>query len=240
MTNTAKRDHRKLAVLCLLVVLLLAAAAFGTMAWLTASDSVTNTFTVGNFNKPNPDPGTGPDEKPLPADLAGYIVEPNWNKNETHKLIPGASFAKDPYVGIGPKSEDAIVYVYVQNPFEGSSVYFELGDGWSAVEGETVSAEDQGEKDYVSGLFKYTAGLTASASDNVWTANPVFSQVVVSDNAQTEELNIDEDKNIVVSCFIHQAKDGDEAGASLEGTALDAAKYWVNHDILGEPEGSNP
>lgn len=127
MTHTEKRSNRKLIVLCLLLVLLLAATAFGTMAWLTASSSVTNTFTVGNFNEPKPNPeNPGTDENPTPEpdpgsgvnpedpeyapNFSGYLYEPSWDTTAEHKLVPGGSLYKDPYVGIGKDSEDAVVY----------------------------------------------------------------------------------------------------------------------------------
>lgn len=234
MTRTEKRSNRRLVVLCLLVVLLLAATAFGTMAWLTASDSVTNTFTVGNFNKPDPGPdGQGPTGDPLPEDLDGYIVEPSWKTDEKHKLVPGASLAKDPYVGIGKDSEEAIVYVYVQNPFKNNSVYFTLNSDWSAVDGYATKVGDA--NNYSEGLFKYDTTLQAGATDNVWTTTPVFSSVVVADGAKTEDLNITE-KDIVVSCFLHQAKDGDAGAASLATEALTAAEAWA--DKIKTPAGS--
>lgn len=224
MTQTAKRDHKKLSLLCLLVALLLMATAFGTMAWLTKEDSITNEFTVGNFNKPE-DPEDRPDQEPdAPAvdepniSQDGYIIEPSWDTSADaeHKLIPGASLYKDPYVGIGKGSEDAEVYVYVSNPFGENAVYFSLTEAWEPVEGQVAAATVTGvsETIYTGGLFHYigddkTAILTASDEEDVWTDRPVFRKVVVSDDASTEDLNIEGAKNIVVSCFIHQVKDGD-------------------------------
>lgn len=238
MTQTAKKDRKKLALLTLLVVLLIAAAALGTMAWLTAQDSITNTFTVGNFNKPtDPDDRPDPDkeipdgEKPEKPNISadGYIIEPSWDTKDEHKLVPGGSLYKDPYVGIGKGSEDAQIYVYVKNPFGENAVYFSLTDAWEPVEGRVTEATGTGAAGtvYTGGLFHYIGDdksdiLKANATDDVWTNRPVFSKVFVNDNASTEDLNIEGEKNIVVSCFIHQAYDGD-GEAIPENTIKQAA-----------------
>lgn len=242
MTHTEKRSNRKLIVLCLLLVLLLAATAFGTMAWLTASSSVTNTFTVGNFNKPDPDPADPSDpEHPLPDPdatvtdpmMGGYLYEPSWSLGAEHKLVPGGSLDKDPYVGIGKDSEDAIVYVYVENPFLKDSVYFTLNAGWEPVT-DYVTKVDGDNSKYISGLFKYSGVLEASETADVWTSAPVFSSVVVAQGATVEDLNPMDDgqpiaQDIVVSCYIHQAYDGSdtEKDNMLATAALEGAKKWV-------------
>ena len=53
-----KAQTRSLMSLCLAVVLVLS-AVLGTIAYMTATEKVTNTFTVGSFNKPTTDPDDG-------------------------------------------------------------------------------------------------------------------------------------------------------------------------------------
>lgn len=236
--NRQKRKNGKVAALVTVVLLLIAFAVMGTIAWLTATDEVTNTFTVGTFNKPeiptdptNPDPEdpdvpdpVDPDDPDNPdsaddMDLDGYIIEPSWNKNIEHKLIPGASFYKDPYVGIGDESESAVIYVYIDNPYS-NRVYFTLNDGWSAVEGqaEVGSAPDT----YTGGLFKYDSILNSVAGNNAWTAAPVFNAITVDDSADVNDLTAANGENeINVSCFIHQAYD--ENGSEIDAATIQNA-----------------
>ena len=225
--KSATAGRKRMAFLLFLALALVVSTALVTVAWLTAEDSITNRFTVGNFapptdpgEKPTPDPGAGEVTDPNES-LGGYIIEPSWDTTDEHKLVPGGDLYKDPYVGIGAGSEEAAVYVYVENPFGNNSVYFTLNTtAWEAVEGETVSA-NQGLNTYVSGLFHYTGGtggiLEADASKDVWTSDPVFTKVVVSDTATTEDLNTPAEKEITVSCFIHQVHDGNgsEIGADV-------------------------
>lgn len=220
--QTQNKSRKKALLLSVLGLLLVVCVTVGTVAWLTAEDSLTNTFTVGNFNKPDttdpeppaptPDPGSGVDPDNPNINVSGYIMEPSWDTTAEHKLVPGGSLYKDPYVGIGKGSEDAVVYVYVSNPFQNKSVYFKLNDAWQAVADQTVEGPSGGT--YVSGLFKYvgddsTGILKASATQDSWTSRAVFTQVTVSDTASTADLNIEGEKDIVVSCFIHQAYSGD-------------------------------
>lgn len=224
--QTQKKNRKKALLLSVLGLTLVACITAGTMAWLTAEDSITNTFTVGNFNvpdptepeTPDPDPDSGVDPENPTVSETGYIIEPSWDTTAEHKLVPGGSLYKDPYVGIGAGSEDAVIYVYVENPFLKQSVYFKLNDAWQAVDGQTTAGPNEGT--YVGGLFKYmgedsTGILEASKDNDVWTSRAVFTQVTVSDNASTADLNIEGNKSITVSCFIHQATDGD-------GTAIPA------------------
>lgn len=78
--------------LAALLVLLVGAGA--TVAWLTATDEVSNTFTVGK--------------------IAITLDEPNWDE-DANKIYPGAAIDKDPTVTVAANSEDCYVYVMVDN-----------------------------------------------------------------------------------------------------------------------------
>ena len=203
-----KSKKRSILTVCLALALV-ASAVLGTIAYMTAQDSKTNTFTVGSFNKP-----TDPDTH---KQLDSYLLEPSWKENS--KLVPGGSVAKDPKVGIGVGSEDAYIYVYVDNKTltdaKKKLVTFTLGDGWTAVANHAVEGDDP--NTYVSGLFKYNTKLTGGN----WTKN-VFEKVDVSENANTTDFA--ENPQMTVYAYIHQATGS--AGADLATTADEAAIRW--------------
>ena len=213
-----KKKNRKYVVIPLLLLLLLVTVG-GTVAWLTATNTKTNTFTVGKFVKPAKTPdGTA-------NNLDEFLTEPSWVTTAEHKLLPGVTYAKDPYVGIGKGSEDAVVYVQVTNPFS-NKVYFTINEGWEAVPGETtVAATGAPANSYTSGIFKYTAGLTNATEGDVWTTKPLFSKIQVANDAQDSDYTVAQgvDPSIVVKSFIHQAKDGSNQPIS-DATILSAAK----------------
>lgn len=205
-----KSKTRSILTVCLALALV-AAAVLGTIAYMTAQDSKTNTFTVGSFNKP-----TDPDHPEQTLD--SYLIEPSWVENS--KLVPGGSVAKDPKVGIGAGSEDAYIYVYVDNKTLADAdkklVTFTLNDGWTAVEGHAVAGN--ADNTYVSGLFKYNTKLTGGD----WTSN-VFTKVDVSASANTTDFATE--PQMIVYAYIHQATDG--AGVDdLADTANTAAIAW--------------
>ena len=204
-----KSKTRSILTVCLALALL-ASAVLGTIAYMTAQDSKTNTFTVGSFNKP-----TDPDHPD--QTLESYLIEKNWVENS--KLVPGGSVAKDPKVGIGAGSEDAYIYVYVDNKTLTDTnkklVTFTLDEGWTAVEGHAVAGDAP--NTYVSGLFKYNTKLTGGS----WTSN-VFAKVDVSANANTTDFAAKPQMNVYA--YIHQAADG--AGVDLADTANTAAIAW--------------
>lgn len=235
MSRSRTRSSKKKTVtIAVLVACLLLAAIGGTIAWLTTQDSLTNSFTAGKIDPV--DPGDdGPDDKPIPDEiedpdidkkLSSNLYEPSWDPDS--KLMPAVSIAKDPYVGVGAGSEPAYVYVYVTNSMVNNNhVYFAINDGWSAVENKTKSVLVGGETMYISGLFKYNAGLDASdATGNDWTEKALFDEIVVSENA--DQLDFRESDGttvgkIVVQAYLHQMyKDADQS-QDLETEAEEAA-----------------
>ena len=81
---------KKIFSLCLVVALVATAVIGGTLAYFTdTTESKVNEFTVGNV-KIN-------------------LTEPEWKGNAT--LMPGTSYAKDPTITVGEKSQDAYVFL---------------------------------------------------------------------------------------------------------------------------------
>ena len=201
-TKENKKTNRNLILVILLCVIALSATIGGTIAWLTKTDKLTNSFVVGTFEVPTTDPV----DSSVGINIDGHLYEPSWDDSITHKIIPGSSYAKDPYVGIGAGSEDAVVYVYVENNFS-TKVYFTVNPGWEMVGDEGGFKEGTTAR----GMFKYTAGLTGNPNSDVWTTTPLFNEIVVDESADYSDLAVGEGKKseIVVSSFIHQAKDAD-------------------------------
>lgn len=218
-----KAQTRTLLSLCLAVVLVLS-AVLGTIAYMTAHDTVTNTFTVGSFNKPTKDPDGGD----LPSDVT-YIYEKNWRANtDGHKLVPDSPTIKDPKVGIGKGSEAAYVYVCIQNKLvatDEDAVYFTLNSGWTPVGTAGVDYKKVtvgGNEYYTGGLFKYDTMLEPTTDADAWTASAIFDTVTTNSDVNTSDFT---DLDMVVNAYIHQAKDN---GNPIDTTTLDtAAQTWA-------------
>lgn len=216
MRREKRENKKKLYIALILLLLLVTITATGTISWLTKVSSISNTFTVGAFEKPT----TSPVDPLQQITIDGNIYEPSWNSEEEHRLIPAAVFAKDPYVGIGAGSEDAVVYVYVENSFS-NKVYFTINSGWEAVSNSTTAGYKEGT--YTSGLFKYTAGLSAAADVDKWTTTPLFSELSTDETSELVDFTVadGEKTEIKVSSFLHQAKDSD--GTAIPESTIEAA-----------------
>ena len=98
-----KKFKALLVVACAL--LLVAASVFGTMAYLTSTDEVKNTFTVGKVN-------IKLDE--AKANTDGSLVEGAARvKANSYKLLPGHTYNKDPMVTVLSGSEPSYVKMTV-------------------------------------------------------------------------------------------------------------------------------
>lgn len=95
----------KALLLMLCAVLLVAASVLGTMAYLTSTDTVTNTFTVGKVKITLDEAKVGDDGKAI-------TPEERVKENDYH-LLPGGTYDKDPTVHIQPKSEESYVRLLV-------------------------------------------------------------------------------------------------------------------------------
>lgn len=102
------KNYRKALLLVLCAVLLVAASVLGTLAYLTDTKSVTNTFTVGSVK-------ITLDENHV--DDQGKAVTPadRHDDGNTYHLLPGHEYDKDPIVHVVANSDDCYVFVKVEN-----------------------------------------------------------------------------------------------------------------------------
>ena len=99
------KTRNKALLLTLCAVLLVTASVLGTMAYLTSTDKVENTFTVGSVN-------IKLDE--AKANTDGSLVEgADRVKANSYKLLPGHTYNKDPMVTVLNGSESSYIKMTV-------------------------------------------------------------------------------------------------------------------------------
>lgn len=114
------KTARKALMLILCAALLVSATVMGTLAYLTSKDTVTNTFSVGKV-------AITLDELDVDNSTEG---ENDRDKANAYHLLPGETYDKDPTVHVLANSEDAWVFVNVENdiaPIEAASDVTEGG-----------------------------------------------------------------------------------------------------------------
>ena len=99
------KTKSKILLLMLCAVALVAASVLGTLAYLTSTDEVVNTFTVGNVKIKLDEAKANPDGTLVPnADRV---------KANSYKLLPGHNYAKDPMVTVLKGSESSYIKMTV-------------------------------------------------------------------------------------------------------------------------------
>lgn len=234
MENKKKKRYGIVAALLLLVL----AAGVGTYAWLTATQSLENVFTVGSFGTPDKKPDPANPENPGQDNNDGkaYLFETRWVDNT--KIVPGSSAEKNPNVGIKQGSDDAYVFIYVKNAMvkDGTALvntpYFTLNGNWKPVAGDQVTTNGT-EGQYVSGLFMYAKGSTTGvpavlkakeATQDVYTGE-LFSEVKFP--GTLEGSMVAESPKMTVSAYIFGADQSDGAPSAADN-AIAQAKTWAN------------
>jgi len=101
------KKFKKALALLLCAVLLVAGSVMGTLAYLTAQDTVVNTFTVGNVQ-------IILDEADVNEDGSYVTDHDNRVKANEYHLLPGHTYIKDPTVTVLANSEECYVRMKVQ------------------------------------------------------------------------------------------------------------------------------
>lgn len=160
------KKAKKALALVLCAVLLVAGSVMGTLAYLTSTtETVNNTFTVGNVS-------ITLDETQVDA-YGNILYGPSSSTNKVtsneYKLIPGHEYTKDPTVHVTAGSEDAWLFVKVENDIVDIEAPTTIADqmaanGWKLVADQT-------------NVYAYKE--TVSAGDNI----PVFGAFTIKGTA---------------------------------------------------------
>lgn len=192
---------KKIAVMFAAVVLVVAATIGGTLAWLTAtSDTVTNTFTVGDIN-------IKLDEE----DVDNSTADADRDTANAYKIIPGGTSEKDPTVTVHKGSEKCYVYVTVENQLVLETTVvgsLDISSDWERI-------ATSGNKT----LYRYKEIVDASSS--AVELPEVFTTVKYSESITKEDIKDLTGKKIIVNAYAHQSEYTNQATADAE------AKTWA-------------
>lgn len=205
------KTKTKALLLALCAIMLVVASVFGTLAYLTDTETVTNTFTVGQVH-------IKLDEAPV--DTNGKETTGDRVQENSYKLLPGHEYDKDPMVTVMNGSEESYVrmLVTVQN-YEGLKKAFpsDIADenqvsvfllqnfvkGWDP-EVWVYEGFDAKTSTYE---FRH-AGTVTEEDDTVestkdWELKPLFTEIFLADEVTNDQLKylyyeLDEKGNLQV------------------------------------------
>ncbi len=227
---------KKTLVLIACIVVLVAAAVTGSLAFLIDEASVTNTFTVGKV-----------DIKVDEADPENPGIRTE-DGNEYH-ILPGQTYAKDPMLTVLAGSEESYirmvmeisnhsaVQAIVDNHCGGDyAVLFGqngYGSDWTYVDYEVDSA-----KNTISFEFRYNATVSTLDPKEDLALQPLFTELVVPDLVSRDELaalygdetTVEDDFKITVYGHAIQT----------EGFIGDVDKAWESFENQYAYENQNP
>ena len=153
----ARNRIKPLLTLCC-ALLLVAAGVFGTLAYLTGTDTVNNTFTVGNVK-------ITLDEAKVTTDGTPVEGADRVKANEYH-LLPGHTYTKDPTVTVKANSEACWLFVKVtESENLDTFITYAIAEGWTELQDgvyyREVSASNADQ------TFSVLAGNTVTVNSDV-------------------------------------------------------------------------
>ena len=192
----------KAILMALCAVLLVAASVMGTLAYLTSTDTVTNTFTVGNV-------AITMDE----LDVDDSTADATRDKANVYKLLPGHTFTKDPTIHVASTSEDCYLFVKVVNEIKN----IEAADTETSKTSIAAQMEAKGWDvvDATNGIYVYADAEGKPAAVTAGSDVVVFDNFKISDGVNNATLATYNSKTIVVTAYAVQ-KDGFESKTASE------------------------
>ena len=195
-----KKTKALMLVLC--AVLLVTASVLGTMAYLTSTDKVVNTFTVGKVAITLDEAKVDPD---------GTAVTPAERvKENAYHLLPGHVYTKDPTVHVQANSEDSFIFVKVENGIAryeaGTTIAAQIAaNGWTALNG-------------VENVYYKTYTKSAESTDL-----PVFGDFTIANHANAADSwnNFSAETKVTVTAYAVQ-QDGFASAAAAWGETFGA------------------
>lgn len=195
-----KKTKALMLVLC--AVLLVTASVLGTMAYLTSTDKVVNTFTVGKV-------AITLDEAQVKEDGTPVAGAARVTGNAYH-LLPGHTYTKDPTVHVQANSEDSFIFVKVENGIAnyeaGTTIAAQIAEnGWTALTG-------------VANVYYKAYTKRAEITDL-----PVFGNFTIADNANGADgwNNFSAETKVTVTAYAVQ-KAGFASAAAAWGETFGA------------------
>lgn len=187
---------KKMLMAVVAIVLIVVISVSATFAYLTADDSVENTFTVGKVEITLDEAKVNEYGEKVKADGTvaeeGDVLADRVDAN-TYKLIPGLTYTKDPIVHVDKNSEDCWIFVRIENGL-GDNAKINIGADWTLLAG-------------TGNVYAYKEVVGANANVTV------FTEFTYSEDVK--DPSTDEGKKIIVTAYAVQAEgfENNAAGA---------------------------
>ncbi len=224
------KTKKKALALALCAVLLVVTSVLGTMAYLTDTDTVTNTFTVGKVH-------IDLDEAKV-DEMGNKVGDDRWvptddDPAQEYRLLPGHTYVKDPTVTVLEGSEDCYVRMMATITYNATAddVFAKYGEAnnmsaWLNIDyaswqlnGDPETTKDEEAKTitrtyefrYVGAQKKTDTDGVVPKSDDPTKLEPLFTTVTVPGLVTNEEIATLQGMSITVVAQAIQADGFDTA-----------------------------
>jgi len=211
-----KRSKVMLTALC--AVLLVVGSVFGTIAYFTDSEVVTNTFTVGKVD-------ISMDE----ADTDDSTADADRDTANKYHLIPGQTYVKDPTIHVAADSEACYLFVKVENGIkaieteeQGKSVAEQMAalDWYLIDEANGIYALGKGKDDAEKAKYTVSGGAEVVVFNSFTIDGDKVVNVEEGETVETGEFDLSDyaTAEIKVTAYAVQAAGFDTAQAAWDAT----------------------
>ena len=216
------KTAKKAMLMTLCAIILVVATVFGTMAYLTSTDEVENTFTVGNVKITLDEAKVNTNGSPVEG--ADRV------KANEYKLMPGHTYTKDPTIHVDAASEDCFIRakVTLTNAKEWIAIATKYAD--NKVENIIKGTDDniwwvsQPAVDETANTVTYTfvyknESHTDELGKRIWTSTDskdlvLFNEIAIPGDLTNDELAAVGSSKITVVAEAIQADGFDDADAA--------------------------
>lgn len=181
---------KKVVVLVLAAMMVLGCAMGATLAWLTDSATVTNTFTPSNINitLTETNPAVDTDEN-----------SPH-KGNHVAKMVPGSDIAKDPKVTVLKDSEKCFLFIEIDDSAVKDYLDYTVATGWTPLTGLPTDTKDS---DYTANKVYYRV-VDSSTSDQGFGILAGDKVTVMDTLGKTEMAAVGTGKDMVFTAYAVQ------------------------------------
>ena len=213
-----KNMKKKLLIMSVAMVLVCAFAVGMTIAYLTSTDEVVNTFTVGNVRIKLDEAKVNLDGTP--------VQDADRVKANSYKLIPGHTYTKDPTVTVLEGSEESYIKmtvtvtksdvlddIFAPNGADLTSIFIGYDGTTWIYKGITEDNENK------TRTYEFWYKTTVDAREDAVKLEPLFTSIVVPDFITGDQLAELQTMKITVNAYAIQA-DGFGGNAEAAWTAF--------------------
>ena len=200
------KTRSKALLMTMCAVLLVVGSVMGTIAYLTDTEAVTNTFSVGSVGLKLDEADVNEMGQPLKNDAVVEKVEdadrvqPTTEDPQKYHLLPGHTYVKDPTVTVDAGSEESYVRMMVTVNFAQALTDAQLATSLDSIflgydagkwerEDKTVSA-DQKTITYEYRYYTTVDGKTDAGVNADQPLEPLFSSIKVPGEYTNEQIAI--------------------------------------------------